>query len=315
VVRRFIEQGKKLFYEGEFPRAEQSLLRAKARWADTNPEENQEIMLWLSIVQTARNVNSGRVIEEKDPLYTEMSQLHNLATEDFLVGRDLLEQDRVREALPRFTAAEDKLERIKILFPYNREARILSLRIEQLRDQDGFADTLTDIYNDAIDKRKSEPRVAYLDLKDLVEAFNPNYPGLQDALYALEIELRLRIPPPDPAKLAQSSRLTREATVIYEDRIRDLFPVALEKLNQALALDPNNREAIALKDRLQLTTGGERALTISSTAAEQLRRAEEMYLQGNFFEAFGIVERLLQDARNRNYEPLIELKKRIDTKI
>lgn len=313
-VRRLINKGREYYGLGEFIKAEETFLRAKARWEDTNVTENKEITNWLNIVRAALSVKSGRVISKKDPLYTEMTQLLNLATEDYLEGAKLLKKGRKIEALAKFKSALDKIQRVKLAFPYNREARVLSLRIQQLSDPENFAASLTKFYNEAIKNMKTNPKESYADLKD-IEEIAPNYPGLKRAIYRLEVMLKIIIPPPDPKKIAESNRLYEQAYKIVASNRVDLFPAALDQLNKAIELNPNNQKAIALKDRIQIAAGGTVQAVLSSAALEQFRIAENKYLAGEYFEALAIVERLLKDKRNRNYPPLLELKKRLKAKI
>ncbi len=313
-VRTLINRGRSLYNNSRFFEAERVLLQAKSRWADTNPEENSEIMLWLNFVRTALQANSGREIMESNPLFREISQLLNLAVEDYQGAKSLLELGKVRDAIDRLERAEEKIARILIPFPYNQEARILSLRIDQLKDKDAFAEKLTRYYNDARRKSNTNPQEAYVDLKDL-EQIIPDYPGLKNSIYDLEIILKIRIPPPDPAKLAESRELFNKARVIVERNQRELFTIALEQLNRAIELNPDNQSAIEYKDRIQIAAGERVQPILGSVAQGQYRLAEEKFLAGNYFEALAIVEKLLQDEKNRNYPPLIELKKRIETRI
>ena len=313
-VRTLINRGRSLYNNSRFFDAERVLLQAKSRWADTNPEENSEIMLWLNFVRAALQANSGREIAEKDPLFREISQLLNLAVEDYREGKSLLEDGKVRDAIDRLERAEEKIARILIPFPYNQDARILSLRISQLKDKDAFAEKLTLYYNDARRKITTNPQDAYVDLKDL-EQINLDYPGLKKSIYNLEIILKIRIPPPDPAKLVESRELFNKARVIVERNQRELFTIALEQLNRAIELNPDNQAAIEYKDRIQIAAGARVQPILGSIAQGQYRMAEQKFLSGNYFEALAIVEKLLQDEKNRNYPPLIELKKRIETRI
>lgn len=313
-VRTLINQGRNLYNNAQFIDAERVLLQAKSRWADTNPEENSEIILWLNFVRAALQANSGREIAESDPLFREISQLLNLATEDYQAGKSLLEDGKVRDAIGRLERAEEKIARILIPFPYNKEARILSLRIDQLKDKDSFAVKLTRYYTDARRKISTNPQEAYADFKDL-EQMNPDYPGLKKSIYDLEIILKIRIPPPDPAKLVESRELFNKARVIVERNQRELFPIALEQLNRAIELNPNNQLAIEYKDRIQIAAGERVQPVLNSIALKQYQLAEEKFLAGNYFEALAIVEKLLKDKVNRGYPPLIELKKRIETRI
>jgi len=313
-VRALINRGRSLYNNSRFFDAERVLMQAKSRWADTNAEKNSEIMLWLNFVRAALQANSGREIAESNPLFREISQFLNLAVEDYQGGKNLLEDGKVRDAIDRLERAEQKIARILIPFPYNQEARILSLRIDQLKDKDAFTEKLIRYYNDARRKISANPQEAYVDLQDL-EQINPGYPGLKKSIYDLEIILKIRIPPPDPAKLAESRELLNKARPIVERNQRELFTIALEQLNRAIELNPDNQAAIEYKDRIQIAAGARVQPILGSVAQGQYRLAEQKFLSGNYFEALAIVEKLLKDEKNRNYLPLIELKKRIETRI
>lgn len=313
-VRRLINEGRGYYGLGNFVKAEETFLKAKARWEDTNPEENKEITNWLTIVRSALSVKSGREISEKNPLYTEITQLLNLATENYLKGKSLLQKGEKVKALRELKSARDKLERIRLSFPYNREARVLTLKIQQLSDPENFAASLTKFFNEAVKNRRTNPQEAYADLKD-IEEIKPDYPGLKRTIYNLEIALKIRIPPPDPKKIAESNRLYTQAYQIVIKNQVDLFPAALAQLNKAIELNPDNQKAVSLKDRIQIAAGGTIRTVLSSSALEQYKIAEDKYLAGNYFEALAIVERLLKDKKNQGYPPLLELKRRIEAKI
>ncbi len=313
-VRAYITEGKRLYQQGQFDSAENVLLRAQNRWLTTNTVENDEVSYWLRFVRAALSVQSGRTIGERDPLFREMSQLLNLAKEDYLAGKRLLEKNQKRDALEAFNKAEEKILRIRIPFPFNQEASVLTLKILQLKDKDNFTQIFQQKLKDAQVKVASNPQEGYIELKDL-EQINATYPGLQKAIYDVELKLGIRVPPPDPAALNQSEAFYREALKIVNTNNRVQYPIALEQLNRAIALNPENQKAIELKDRISIDTGGQSSVVLSSRAEEQYRAAEEKYVQGNFFEALAIVERLLLDKNNQKYPPLLDLKRRIESKI
>jgi hypothetical protein len=122
-----------------------------------------------------------------------------------------------------------------------------------------------------------------------------------------------RLPPQDPRVMAHSVELTDLARIIIDRNIRSQFPIALEQLNQALALNPNNRQALAEKERVQSLLGGDGAAALSDTAEQQYRRAVQELQQGNVLLALSIVEQLLQDPRNRNSTRLADLRRRIES--
>lgn len=313
-VRQLINEAKRFYYLNAFDDAENILLRAQTRWRATQAEDNPEITYWLGFVRAALFVKSSRELLPTDPLYVEMSQLLSLSRKDFETGKSLLEKGNRREALDAFTAAEEKIRTVLLAFPFNQQASVLALRIAQLKDRDGFATLFRTKFREAQAKMATNPQEAYIDLKDL-EQIDPNFAGLREAIYNAEIKLGIRIPPPDPKALAESEELYRAALRIVTGNVRAQFPIALEQLNRALELNPDNTKAVELKDRIQIDTGGQTSIVLSSVAEEQYRLAEKRYIEGNYFEALAIVQRLLQNKESKNYPPLLELKRRIESRI
>jgi hypothetical protein len=313
-VRQLINEAKRFYYLNAFDDAENILLRAQTRWRATQAEDNPEITYWLGFVRAALFVKSSRELLPTDPLYVEMSQLLSLARKDFETGRSLLERGNRREALDAFTAAEEKIRTVLLAFPFNQQASVLALRIAQLKDREGFATLFRTKFREAQAKMATNPQEAYIDLKDL-EQIDPNFAGLKEAIYNAEIKLGIRIPPPDPKALAESEELYRAALRIVTGNVRAQFPIALEQLNRAIELNPDNTKAVELKDRIQIDTGGQTSIVLSSVAEEQYRLAEKRYIEGNYFEALAIVQRLLQNKESKNYPPLLELKRRIESRI
>lgn len=313
-VRNLIEEGKQLYTQERYYEAERVFERAQSRWKVTHVENKQEIEYWLGIISVALNVKSGREIDETNPLYPEMSQLINLAREDFLKARELVEQNKPQEADEYFSSAEKKLLYVKIPFPLNREASILSLRIQQYQDLDNFSELFSQKFQEARSKLVSNPQDAYIELKDL-EAIKPDYPGLASTIYNAEVRLGIRVPPPDPAKIRESNDLYQKAFAIVQSNVRSQFPIALEYLNRAIKLTPNNQQVTNLLDRIEADLGGRTTTVLASAAQQQYKLAEEKYLEGSYYEALRIVNNLMKDRSSSQYPPLLELKRRIESKI
>jgi tetratricopeptide (TPR) repeat protein len=243
-----------------------------------------------------------------------MTQLYNLAFQEYEEGRRLIEQGRVQEALARLNKAVERLTQIKTLFPYNSEAQILTLRIEQLRDRDRFRQVLDDNFRDALGKRELNPTEA-LNTLEVIKVLSPSYPGLTAAISSLRIRMGLDRPPPDPAKKAEARRLYAEALRIWQQNQRVLFPRAMEQLNTAITLDPDYREAVELKDRMQGALGASRQLILSSDDQRRFREAEGYYLNGQYPEAYQIVLDLLRKPGNQGYRPLLDLRANIEARL
>ncbi len=313
-VRELIEQGKAHYAQENYAQAERVFQRAQSRWKVTHVENKPEITYWLGIVRIALNVKSGRVIDETDPLYPEMSRLINLAKEDFNKGRELVEQGREEAAAEYFEQAEKKILYVKIPFPLNREASVLALQIEKFRNLENFENLFRQKFNEARNKLQTNPQEAYIELQDL-EAINPDFPGLASAIYDAEIRLGIRIPPPDPAKIRESNELYERAFAIVQSNVRSQYPIALEYLNQAIKLTPDSQKVTNLLDRIEAELGGRTTTVLASTAQQQYKMAEEKYLEGSYYEALRIVNSLMKDKVSSQYPPLLELKRRIESKI
>lgn len=313
-VRSMIEEGRKLYLQQKYLEAERQLLDARDRWKDTKAAENPEISQWLEKVQRAILAISGREIPLSDPLYTQMTQLYNLAYRDYLEGKKLAEAGRAREAVEVFNRAEDRIGQILPFFKYNTDARVLSYRIEQVRDPERFAARLRGDFNAAL----NDPALTdqeRLNGLDLIRLVSPNYPGLAAAIRQQRIKLGLEEAPADPRKVADSNRLYLEAKAIYQRRQRDLYPAALEKLNQAIQLNPNNAEAKSLKDDIQIASGGQRQPYLTSLDEQRFKEAQGQYNLGNFLIALQIVNELLKNKRNQGFGPLLELKNACEARI
>ena len=312
-VRELIEEGRRRYAQGDFTGAEQRFRTAQDEWLDAFAEENEEVNFWLELVRSAVDATTGRTIAQTDPLYKEMSQLYNLALGNFDAGRQLIEQGRVGEANEPLDRAENRLLKILFPFPFNAKARVLTLRILQLRDAEAFSASITDKYNKAMSRRGESPQEAYADLKD-IEQILPTYPGLQNAIANLEVALGFRIPPPDPAKIARSRDLYLEAKAVWDRQQSFLFEDALDNLDEAISLDPDNRSAVVLKDQLLRAVGGGVTIVLPPEDQRLLQQAQQLYLERRYFEALVIVEQLLRKPANQTNADILELEKRIRAK-
>lgn len=313
-VRSLITEGKNFYLQGVYDRSEEALLRAQARWGAVNPERNSEIEYWLGFVRSALFVKSSREIDETHPLYAEMTRLLNLALEAFRRGEALFAGGSLEQASRAFNEAEALLLQIKVPFPFNRDANILPFRILNIRDPGTYRTLVAERFAQAKELIPIDPTEAYMSLKDL-EEIEPGLRGLDQAIHSAEIALGIRIPPPDPAALAESNRLYEQASRIYAQNNRVQFPIAVEQLARALELNPDNQSAVELKDRIMMVTGGRLSLVLSVADQEEYRRAETKYLEGKYIEALAIVDRLMKKDGNERYQPLVQLKGRIESKI
>lgn len=313
-VRELINQGKELYFQGLYAQGEARLIQAENRWFTTNTEENTELSYWMSLIRTALSVESGRILEESNPLYNEISQLLNLAWKYYDRGVALLNENRKIEAVNALTTGEGYLEQVLVLMPLNQNARVLSLRILKAQDEDNFSATFANQYRNALAKADFQPDEAYLELKDLAEII-PNYGGIQSNILNLEYALGIKIPPPDPAKLRESARLYQNARATFDSGNINLFEGAIEQLNRAITLNPNNNAAVDLIDQMRLYEGGQTTAVLPSTALAQYQSAEEFFVNGEYLSSYQIIQDLWRNSSYQAYPPLKELKRRVEAKL
>ncbi|MDR0450229.1 MAG: hypothetical protein LBH26_03090, partial [Treponema sp.] len=309
-LRGMVNTARSAYFAGNFDQAEEALVRAQTRWQAVSIAEDPEILYWLSMVRGALALRSDRVISATAPLYPEMSQFLSAAMKNYGEGLRLIEAGRRAEGLARLNDARYMLQKVKLMFPVNQAAGLLELRIDQVADPAAFNASFQRRLNDAVAGTKRRSLESFADLQNLAE-LNPRYPGIQNALVQAEIDMGRRPAPPNPFSLSRSNELTASARRIVENKARVQFEVALRQLNEALTLNPNNTQAMALKDQIQTEMGESGNIVLSSAAEGEYQRAVRELQQGNTLVALAIVEQLLQDPRNRTSTRILELERRI----
>lgn len=313
-VRKNLEQAKSLYAREQFSNAENILLSSQTMWNIINIEDNVEVNYWLNLVQTALSILSGRVITETDPLYNEMTQVLNLAKNDYSNAVVSKDNSMQQDMLNYLASAEDKIRYIIIPFPVNQEASILFLKIQKLKDEKNFEIMFKERFDLAMEGADINPKDTYITLKDL-QAINPDYLGIKNAIYNIEIKLGIRVSPPNPAKMREAETLFLNALEIVNSNVRSNYPLAAAYLDNAFALNPDDSKITTLKDRVQVEMGGSATIVLSNYDQQQYRLSEQEFINGNYYTSLAIVENLMQNKKNRAYPPLIELKRRIDSRI
>ena len=309
-VRGYLTQGQALYGRNEFAAANRLFLRAESRWRDTNANPNDEIVYWLELTQIALTVNSRRYLVSTDPLFTEISQYLNQATADYERGKRLLAGGNEEMANLAFDEAERNLFLVQQFFPYNKEVRILIIRIAQQRDSREFEELLGQDFKNAKAKIRLNPQEAYVELRNL-EDLDPNFPGLQAAIEEAEYAAGIKIRPPDPVKMRRSRELYQQALAIVNSNVRTEFPMAQTFLNEAFAMSPTNQDILLLKDRVAVSLGGSTSVILTSVDQRKYTEAVDEFNNGNYLKAQILVDILLENANNRYNTRLLELKERI----
>jgi len=311
-VRSLLNSARNSYFNGNFVQAEDSLVRARNRWHTTNSDENEEVSLWLNIVRNALSANTGRVISPTAPLYPEMSQLLSQAQRNYEEGIRYINTNQRTAGLEKFDEARQLTREVKLVFPLNQEAGILDLRIEQFIDPAEFNATFEQRIRNAITGTRTRSIEAFADLQNLAE-INPNYPNIRALITQAEIDMGYRPPPPNPENIARSAQLTASANRIVQANQAAQYDVARLQLDEAIVLNPDNTEAMRVRDILlgRMSIPGTIILTMDDEAYYQ--QALREFNAGNNLVAYSLVEMLLQNPRNRNITKVLELQRRIQS--
>jgi hypothetical protein len=313
-VRELITAAEELYGQDEYVAARDTLLTAQETWEQTNVEANTEVDRLLRLVTAALSLEEGRELATTDPLYPVLGNYLSIAREDFNQGVRLYEAGSTERANVLFDRSIENLRNVRDVRPLNWDARILELRISQIRNEDDFDQVFAARYDQAVSRLdEAGPLEVYSELEVLAE-INPEYPGIQEQIRRLEIALGLRENPVDQARVNRAAELLSRARTLANGS-RDQATVAISLLEEAVDLNPRNNDAKFLLDQLRIRLGGQATVALSSADEEQYRRAETLFVQGRALQALQITEQLLQNGANRNYPPLVELRRRIGLRL
>ena len=316
-VRDLKTKAKDAYFNGRFDDAEKYLNQAKIRWAVTNVDEDEEITNLLNFVNTAISMKTGREILPSAPQYPEMSQLLNIAYQYFDEGSRKIGEGNREAGEADLALALESIQKLQYVYPLNQEASILTLRINRLLDPKKFSEE----FSQKIEMAKmmcqsSETRQeGYANLLDYYE-LEPDYKGLKDLIYQVEIDIGIRQKPVTNTGASRAKQLVTEAQRIYNSAGNDTAKLqnALAKIDQALALVSDDQQAMDLKDKITTKIGGNTS-TVLSTEDERLYQLAIQRLQNNnVVGANAIVEQLLKKPQNANSQKIKDLKNKIEAR-
>ena len=316
-VRDLKTRAKDAYFNGRFDDAEKYLNQAKIRWAVTNVDDDEEISNLLNFVNTAISMKTGREILPSAPQYPEMSQLLNMAYQYFDEGSRKIGEGNRSAGEADLALALESIQKLQYVYPLNQEASILTLRINRLLDPKKFSEEFSQKIEMAkmMCKSKDTRQEGYANLLDYYE-LEPDYKGLKDLIYQVEIDIGIRQKPVSNTGANRAKKLIADAQKIYSSAGNDTAKLqnALSKIDEALTLVSDNQEAMALKDKITTKIGGNTS-TVLSTEDERLYQLAIQRLQNNnVVGANAIVEQLLKKPQNSNSQKIKDLKNKIEAR-
>ena len=316
-VRELKNKAKDAYFNGRFEDAQKYLNQAKSRWSVTNEIPDEEIVMLSNFVNSAISMKTGRDIPVSAPQYPEMSQLLNLAYAYFEEGSELIKKGKRDEGIAKLDIAVENVQKLQLVYPLNQEAAILTLRINQLKDSKKFEKEFSQKINAAklMCENPKTRKEGYANLLDYYE-IQPNYKGLKELIYKVEIDIGIRQKKADNSGVKKANQLLMEAKKIYSTAGDDekKLKQALAKVDESLSLVMDNEQAVKLKDEITTKIGGT-VITVLSTEDERLYQLAVQRLQANnVIEANIILEKILKKKGNASLQKIKDLKNKIEAR-
>ncbi len=322
-VRKFKTEAKNSYYAGNFEDASyyaseaQSTMVNWGKFMDSEIEPDDELEKLISLINTALNIKSGRALNPNNALYPEMSQLLSISQQYFAIGQNLIKQGNRSEGIEYLRKAKTKINDIKLVYPRNQDANILSMKIDQIIDRDQFNITFKTRYDELrkinYRQKDSQAQIGYTDLLDLYE-INPTYPGLKDFIYSVELTLGLKQPPVADSSAQEAQEIAAKAQQALNAAGRDTFKLEAAKTlaRQALALNANNGLALQVLDEIAMRTGAQAAVVLSALDESRYQKAVTYLQNGNIVEANATFQQIWSTPANRRSAKVLKLKSRIE---
>jgi hypothetical protein len=290
---------------GNYEAAAESLGKARALYAALYPAGSYAPLdFWQRLVGMALDTNNTRVIRRNDPLYREMTQYLSIARVDYENGLVLKKAGKTAEAATNFAAARALIANVTRTFPLNAEAGFLTLQILKATNEADFRASLHSRIAEAAALLKTDPVRAYAAIADLA-GIEPDNAEIGALLLRAEVATGKRRPEPTVAEKSRSRELVDQARQLMKTgRLGDLGP-AETLLDEALALDPANREAQTLILNIQTLKGGGPDKALGAEDSRRLADARSYFTQGMYNQARAALNGLLANEATKSRDVLL----------
>lgn len=287
----------------DFLGASDALEAAQRDWDQTQTGPNPSFEIRSVNIQNALQISQGRDISRLDPKADVVNTFIKYARDDM--------------AKNQLTEAEQNVNFALAVAPRYGAALVLALQIKKQTNPKAFqkeaAAQIAEYTKLAADKTNSQgQRTAYLALLDY-QRLDPAFAAqTRNTVLQLEYDLKLKRPPATAQQVAESNQLVRRADAVQQEGSQDSFQQALDLLKQALQINPDNREARNLDGQIRVRMGSTALTALSPVDTQKYKQALNLYLSGDYQNAYDTVLSLWDAPRNRTYGELQRLKKRCE---
>jgi hypothetical protein len=301
-----VDAARKQFNGGEYLKSFNTLQAAQASWSliysDSPYTDLNNLMVQ---VRTALQASGGRDLDPTDSRATAVNGYVSIAYGKVIQAEALPKTSPQRSQLLKdaFATVQNALD----IVPVYRTASVLKLRISKdLAQNDAQfnaqADSDIKAAVQAYTSGKLTAAKAYFQLKDYYD-IRPSA-SLKDLLTSLEVKLGLRIIPISTTDVALSDQKYKEASDFYQTGTPESLDTAKSSLDQAIALNPSNAKALALRRTILLKLGSPEVNVLSRDDLVAFNNAQRLMQNAAYSDAFSLLDTLMNKGSNKTYGPL-----------
>ncbi|MBO4404158.1 MAG: hypothetical protein J5780_02365, partial [Treponema sp.] len=154
-------------------------------------DRDMELERLKDFVNTALEIKGGREISPYDTKAPEMNRNLSLADEFYQKGSALMQEGKTQEGKKLLENAKEKVSLVKTYYPRNKDAGLLTLKIERLLDKENFDAVFPMRVESCVKEINGKTPLAVASYSDLLSLYelNSSYPGLKKHIENAEYSL------------------------------------------------------------------------------------------------------------------------------
>jgi hypothetical protein len=306
-------KGRDYYYAGLYADSKNVLSQAQILASTFSGGADPIVESWLERTNRALSVNSGIHVLPTDANYAMVSQNLSLAWLYFQKGKALCTPKNTPEGEDQLRKARDQVNQILDVYPLNQDANVLALRIDQILDPALYRQEFAEKLATAMATIRNPTKDTIAQLSNLSNV-DPNWPGLKAALNQANAAF-YRTVPAEPADQRRARELIALAKAVADSGDLARLPTALDYIQQAVQLDPDNEQATAVNSRLMSLRSKASLAALAPADEARYRSAVQEFQNGNYIQANAIVEALLQMPQYKYSQRLLDLSKKIKARL
>lgn len=317
-IRSMLDVAKTAYNLEEYDRALSIISNAEDRWSVTNPDNpNQELSDFKALIEIANSITTGRTLDPNDPVYSIVSQNLSFANQYYESAEKQKKTGKSDDYKKSLSLSEDYISQVKLVYPKNRAASILQLKIDRLRDPEAFKTEFDHKIQAAVNKVDNGNQEAKEEgLNDLYayQQLEPNYKNLNTIVLNAEYSTGKKRRPVTNREQTQAVRYIQDAERYYNTAKNDAdYQKAIDAADRAIALLDKDSTYITRAQKVKDNSLLKKTppIPVLSVSDEGLyEQIQSAFIAQNYDKARNLMNSLLN--KNSSYIKIDRVKKLYD---